>query len=95
MSSHSASPSDIPHGSLLAAYTEAPEADTVHNYCYCYSTRIEASVSLSDFIYAFYTSPAFSFERKLLALALRVPSSDEDARALATGQSIGAVVEFC
>ena len=87
MSSHSAGPSDIPAGSLLATYAEAPEAGTVPNYCDCYSTRIEASINLPDFLYAFYTSPAFSIERKLLALALRVPSSDEDARALATDRS--------
>ncbi len=57
------------------------------NYCDCHATRIEASVSLQDFLYAFYTSSAFSIERKLLALALRVPSANEDARALAMGQS--------
>lgn len=87
MSSHSAGPSDIPAGSLLATYAEAPEAGTVPNYSDCYSLRIGASVSLPDFLYAFYTSPAFSIERKLLALALRVPSSDEDAKALATDRS--------
>lgn len=86
MSSHSAGPCDIPHGSLLAIYAEAPTVGTVPNYCDCYSTRIEASVSLQDFVYAFYTSRAFSIERKLLALRLRVPSADEDARSLATGQ---------
>ena len=87
MTSHSARPSNIPDASLLAAYAHAPEAGTVPNYCDCYSTRIDASISLSDFLYAFYTSPAFRIERKLLALALRVSSADEDARALATGQS--------
>lgn len=87
MSSHSANPCDIPHSSLLAVYAEAPTAGTVPNYCDCYSTRIEARVSLQDFLYAFYTSSAFSIERKLLAMALRVPSADEDARALAMGKS--------
>ncbi len=87
MTSHNASPCDIPHGSLLAVYAEAPTAGTVPNYCDCNSTRIEARVSLQDFLYAFYTSSAFSVERKVLALALRVPSADEDARALAKGQS--------
>lgn len=87
MSSVSASPVDIPDGSLLAAYAEASSADAVPNYCDCYSTRIEQDVSLAEFLYAFYTSPAFSIERKLLSLTLRVPSTDEDAKALATGQT--------
>ena len=87
MSAHSAGPCDIPAGSLLAAYAESPEVGTVANYCDCYSMRIEASISLPDYLYAFYTSPAFSIERKLLALALQVPSSDEDARAMATDRS--------
>ncbi|ASJ70692.1 hypothetical protein [Granulosicoccus antarcticus] len=85
MPSHSASASDIPQGSLLAAYTGTSTTGTVPNYCDCYSTRIEADISLQDFVYAFYTSRAFSIERKLLALTLRVPSTDEDARALAQG----------
>lgn len=72
---------------MLAAYAAAPTAGTVPNYCDCFSTRIKASVSLQDFLYAFYMSPAFSIERMLLALTMRVPSADEDARALAKGES--------
>ncbi|ASJ72825.1 hypothetical protein [Granulosicoccus antarcticus] len=67
MASRRTGPSDIPAGSLLAAYAEAPDAGTVSNYCDCYLTRIESSASLPDFLYAFYTSSDFQYRAQVRA----------------------------
>jgi hypothetical protein len=42
-------------------------------------------VSLSDFVYAFYTSPVFRIERAILRILAGAPSADAEARAVADG----------
>lgn len=55
-------------------------------YTDCFVTDVAASVSLAAFVEAFYTSAAFKCERVVLTLVGK-PSSDDDARRLARGES--------
>ena len=48
--------------------------------------EVPAAVSQAEFVEAFYTTPLFKLERAILAAAVRKPSNDDDARALARGE---------
>ncbi len=52
---------------------------------------IPRTVSMSEYIATFYTTPLFKLERKILALFAGKPSTDMHAKALASGQS----THFC
>ena len=67
----------VPADSFLGAYA-AKGAFTD-----CYAASVPGSVSLSEFVLAFYTTPLFKVERWLLAKLLRMASSDQQARQLA------------
>jgi len=56
-----------------------------HSYTDCYVTEIPFQVTASQFIEAFYTTPLFKLERFLLG-ALRMPSTDAEAREVALGR---------
>ncbi len=51
----------------------------------CFCATVPASVSLSDFVFAFYTSPVFRIERWILAVVAGARSTDAEAQALTTG----------
>ena len=51
----------------------------------CYATTVRGNVNLAALIEAFYTTRLFKLERWLLAKALKLRSSDEQARQLAKG----------
>ena len=68
-----------PHASLAAYSSKGAYTD-------CYSVRIDRSVSLAEFMTAFYINRIFKLERWLLASILRLPSSDEEAKSLARGE---------
>lgn len=72
---------DVPSDVLLSKYRNLTGPDGA--YADCYQTSVSRSVSLADFVFAFYSSPAFRPERVLLGLAVSKPSTDEDARQLA------------
>ena len=55
-------------------------------YTDCFATDVTASVSLAAYVEAFYTSAAFKCERLVLA-TIGKPSSDDDARRLARGET--------
>lgn len=71
--------SAIPPNSLLHAYTT--------NRCYsdAYSTAIAGQISLTEFLFAFYTTPLFRLERLILSVTISKPSTDSQARQLADG----------
>ena len=76
-----ASPAPIPDGSFLQAYArQGAFAD-------CYATSISGTVTLAEFVFAFYTTPLFKIERWLLSKALRIPSTDQQALHLAQATS--------
>lgn len=71
---------DLPPGALLATYRESGA------YTDCYVTALARPVSLAAYVDAFYTTPLFKLERRILAAFARRPSTDFQARQLAIGQ---------
>lgn len=71
--------SELPESALLRRYLDR------HCYTDCYTTTLPAGVAFEDFVSAFYTTWLFRLERWLLARALKRPSTDEEADALAHG----------
>lgn len=71
----------VPKDSLLGGYVvRGAFAD-------CYSVQVEGLVTLPALIEAFYTTPLFRLERRLLAWALKLRSTDAQARQLAEGSA--------
>ena len=69
----------LPDGALLGRYA-APRAFTD-----CYVTEVGLPVTIARFVTAFYTTPVFRLERRILASALARPSTDAEAEQLANG----------
>jgi hypothetical protein len=69
----------LPDHALLARYARAG--------CYtdCFCTEVKGSISCADYVEAFYTTPLFKAERLILTLAVASPSTDTQARQVATG----------
>lgn len=72
---------ELPNEALLYRYAEKGA------YTDCFATDVAAGVSLAAFVEAFYTSAAFRCERFVLRWVVAKPSSDDDARRLARGES--------
>jgi hypothetical protein len=73
--------SDLPEGALLQRY----RCDG--SYTDCYHMDVPRHISMPEYINAFYTTPLFKVERRILALAVGKHSSDEAARNLAHGSA--------
>ena len=73
-------PCELPATALLQAY-RASDA-----YTDCYVVDIDQDVSQAAYVEAFYTTWIFKLERWLLGRFVDRPSTDAEARALATGQ---------
>lgn len=54
-------------------------------YVDCYSAEVPGQVSLSKFVFAFYTTSLFKLERYILTFSVSKPSTDQQARQLADG----------
>ena len=72
----------LPDAALLGPYARIEGGFTD-----CYVTQAAGPVSLADYVSAFYTTPLFRMERRVLALAARSPSTDADAVALGAGDT--------
>jgi hypothetical protein len=72
---------EIPDGALLAPY------QTKGAYTDCFTLDVSHAVSQEHFIAAFYTSWLFKIERSIIAIFVRMPSTDVQALALAAKQS--------
>jgi Gamma-glutamyl cyclotransferase, AIG2-like len=75
----------VPADALLKTYRGGRDPELWGDYGDCFSMSIDHSVSLPEFVYAFYTSPVFKLERLILRWLVNAPSSDYDARQLANG----------
>lgn len=73
-------PSPLPPDALLARYRDGGA------YTDCFSTEVSQPVSLAQFVEAFYTGRVFRIERWLLRWLVSRPSTDAEARQVATGQ---------
>jgi hypothetical protein len=77
----------VPDDALLKTYCGGPHPERWGTYADCYAVTIDREVDLTDFVFAFYTSPVFRIEGFILRLLLGVPSGKADARAVAAGTS--------
>ena len=71
----------LPPKALLQRYAQSGA------YTDCYCVQLPLSVSLADYVQAFYTTPLFKLERALLGVLAGKPSTDHDALQLARGTS--------
>jgi hypothetical protein len=56
------------------------------DYTDCYLTDVARSVTLTEYVEAFYRTPLFKLERWILTWLAKKPSTDADARELAQGR---------
>ena len=70
----------LPEQALLAKYTRDDA------YTDCYTTEVARPVSHAEYVEAFYTGAVFKLERLLLAWFVFRPSTDAQARELASGR---------
>jgi hypothetical protein len=70
---------------LLKTYRGGKHPERWGHYGDCFSVHVDVSVTLSQFVFALYTSPVFRIERWILRVLVAVPSSDEQAREVAEG----------
>jgi len=75
-----AKPCPLPADSLLLSYQA--NGDFVD----CYKTQIAGTVTLAQFISAFYTTPLFKLERFILQSMINKPSTDDQVRQLANSE---------
>jgi hypothetical protein len=73
-------PCELPTDALLHKYRQGGA------YADCYVTEVDRSISQAAYVEAFYTSAVFKVERRLLAWFVARPSTDAQARELASGQ---------
>lgn len=72
---------ELPDHALLQRYARS------QGHTDCYVIDVDGAATFAQYIEAFYTTPLFKIERKLLALLVRRPSTDTQARALAGNES--------
>ena len=75
----------VPNDALLRTFRGGTHPERWGSYADCFAVGVDRSVSLAEFVFAFYTSPLFRIERGLLRLLINAPSSRSDARAVADG----------
>lgn len=83
----SVSREEVSDDSLLRTFRGGSHPERWRTYVDCFCTRVADDVSLSDFVFAFYTSALFRIERWILRVTIGAASIDADARAVATGSA--------
>lgn len=73
------SPCELPASALLQRYSGSG------GFADCYFAETARSVTLAEFVEAFYTSRVFKLEQFILSVAASRPSTDAQARQLAHG----------
>jgi len=70
---------NLPSNSLLQSYVE------LNAYTDCYCVELEGSYIFEEFVESFYTTHLFKLERSILKWLANKPSTDQQAKQLATG----------
>jgi hypothetical protein len=73
--------SALPRGALIGHYRDDGA------YTDCYVLDVAGTVSQQAYVHAFYTSWLFKIERLIIAVAVRRPSTDAEAVAIAAGDT--------
>ncbi len=71
---------ELPKAALLRVYLDRGA------YTDCYVTELPRPVAHAEYVEAFYTTAVFKLERLILAWLVARPSTDAEARSLASGQ---------
>jgi hypothetical protein len=77
----------VPSDSLLKTYRGGARPEHWGLQGDCFAVVVDAPITLSDFVFAFYTSPVFRVERGILRLLAGAPSTDAGARGVAEGSA--------
>lgn len=77
----------VPDTAMLGKYQNGSMPESPQAYADCYSVEVRGVVMLSDFVFAFYTTPIFKLERVILKYLAGKASSDSEARQLARGSA--------
>jgi hypothetical protein len=77
----------VPDDALLKTYPGGAHPERWRQLGDCFAISVDRVISLAEFVFAFYTSPEFRFERVILALLAGAPSTDTEARSLAEGSA--------
>lgn len=72
---------NLPKGALHAKYSAE---DGYHTDCF--ETEVDGTVTLPEFVEAFYTGTLFKCERVILKFSVKRPSTDAQARQIARGK---------
>ena len=75
----------MPSDSLLLTYRAPVQPEAWDHYADCFVTVVQKQVSLADYLLAFYDSPPFRLERRIIGLVVKRPSTAAHVRALASG----------
>ena len=78
----------VPADALLKTYRGGAHPDRWESYADCFAIIVDRDVSLSEFVFAFYTSALFRIERFMLRVVCGTPSSQSDTRALADASAV-------
>ena len=84
----------VPDDALLKTYRGGVRPEFWGAYGDCFAVSVDRIVSLTDFVFAFYTSPVFRIERMILRVFLRARSTDGQARAVAEGSKASFAVWY-
>ncbi len=76
----------VPHDALLRTYVGGNGPEVWGRYGDCFTVQVDRAVTLSQWVFAFYTSPLFRIERSLLGVLAKAPSSDQQAHDVAAGK---------
>ena len=76
---------EVPDDALLRTYQGGRRPECWVKSGDCFAVTVNRTVTLAEFVFAFYTSPVFRIERLILHLLAGAPSLDSQAQRLAEG----------
>lgn len=77
----------LPDNALLRRYQITADDPGAQTHTDCFSVSVTGSVTLAEYVVAFYTTPLFRLERIILKYLARRPSSDAEAARMVDGSS--------
>lgn len=77
----------VPDDALLKTYPGGAHPERWRQSGDCFAISVDRVISLTEFVFAFYTSSEFRLERVILALLAGASSTDSEARSLAEGSA--------
>ena len=76
----------VPDDALLRTYRGGNRPELWGRYGDCFTIEVDRAVTLTQWVFAFYTSPLFRIERFILRVLAKAPSNDLQAEDVASGR---------